>query len=374
MNTHTPMRIAHLTSVHPRYDTRIFLKQCRSLANAGFSVSLIVADGKGNEIISNISIFDVGKPKSRLDRMLLITRRIWSKANKLDCDIYHLHDPELIPIGLKLKKRGKKVIFDSHEDVPKQILDKHYLYPFFRKMVSTFYDFYERCVLKKYDLIITADQFVCDKYTVLHPLVMNINNYPVKEDFGKGNKPYQERPMRIAYVGGITAIRGIREMVKAMEYCNKDVSLHIAGKFESSVLRKEVTQYHGWDKVKELGYLDRKQVSSLLAQSRAGLVLLHPSKNYVDALPVKMFEYMSAGIPVISSNFSLWREIVEGNGCGICVDPKDHKEIAEAIDWIIEHPEDAEKMGRMGRKAVNEKYNWEKEKKKLIEAYSSMFG
>jgi len=252
MSTHMPMRIAHLTSVHPRYDTRIFLKQCRSLADAGFSVSLVVADGKGDEIISNISIFDVGKPKSRLDRILLITRRIWSKADSLDCDIYHLHDPELIPIGLKLKKRGKKVIFDSHEDVPKQILDKHYLNPFFRKMVSTFYVFYEMFVLKKYDLIITADQFVCDKYTVLHPLVMNINNYPVKEEFGKGNKPYHKRPMRIAYVGGITAIRGIREMVKSMEYCNKDVSLHIAGKFDSTVLRKEVTQYHGWNKVKEL--------------------------------------------------------------------------------------------------------------------------
>jgi len=194
MSTHTPMRIAHLTSVHPRYDTRIFLKQCRSLADAGFSVSLVVADGKGDEIISNISIFDVGKPKNRLDRMLSITRRIWSKANNLDCDIYHLHDPELIPIGLKLKKRGKKVIFDSHEDISKQILGKHYLNPLVRKIVSAVYAVYERSVLKKYDLLIAATPFIRDNLAVWHPRVIDIENYPVIEEFGNNNNPYQERP------------------------------------------------------------------------------------------------------------------------------------------------------------------------------------
>src|SRR5690606_37668892 len=120
-----------------RYDTRIFLKECASLANNGFSVSLIVADGKKHEQKNNVAIYDIGASKDRLDRMRNVTSRVFKKAVELDAEIYHLHDPELIPIGLKLKKLGKKVIFDAHEDLPNQILSKHYISPLIRKPLST---------------------------------------------------------------------------------------------------------------------------------------------------------------------------------------------------------------------------------------------
>jgi len=127
--------ITHLTSAHPRYDTRIFLKECCSLAKV-YHVSLVVADGLGNEEKDGVGIYDVGIEEGRFGRIFQTTKKVLAKALELDSDLYHLHDPELIPVGLKLKKMGKRVIFDAHEDLPKQVMAKHYLNAFTKTILS----------------------------------------------------------------------------------------------------------------------------------------------------------------------------------------------------------------------------------------------
>ncbi len=148
-----------------------------------------------------------------------------------------------------------------------------------------------------------------------------------------------------------------------------NATLLLAGKFIPESLRNETTKLAGWEQVNEFGHVSREEVQQILARGMAGLVTLHPIINYKDALPVKMFEYMAAGIPVIASDFPLWREIVEGNECGICVDPLDEKQIAEAIQYLVDHPEEAKRMGDNGRRAIEQKYSWEMEAKKLIAMY-----
>jgi glycosyltransferase involved in cell wall biosynthesis len=127
----------------------------------------------------------------------------------------------------------------------------------------------------------------------------------------------------------------------------------------------------GWQKTDHLGFQDRSGVARVLQTSRAGLVILHPVQNYVDSLPVKLFEYMSAGLPVIASDFPLWREIVEGSGAGLLIDPLDPSAIAGAMQWILENPGEAEAMGQRGRQAVIERYNWAQEAQKLLAAYAT---
>lgn len=364
------MHIAHLTSAHPRFDIRVFLKECRSLARFGHSVSLVVADDQGDAHVEGVSIVDVGCLPGRLNRMLKVTWRIYRKAIELKADVYHIHDPELLPVGLFLKWQGKKVVFDAHEDVPKQILGKYYLKPWVRQAVSVVFAFFERYVCSRLDGVITATPYIRDKFLVINPRSVDINNYPVLGEL-HSLTPWHERKLEVSYVGGIAEIRGVKQLVRAMEMVAAKTRLNLVGEFSEPGLRREVVTYDGWKSVNATGVLGRADVSCVLARSVAGLVTLHPAPNYLDSLPIKMFEYMSAGLPVIASNFELWKEIIQDNECGICVDPMDPKAIASAIDYLLENMPIAEKMGSNGRRLVSEKYNWAIEEKKLVEFYNS---
>lgn len=365
-------KLCHLSSVHPRYDTRIFFKECRSLAAFGYSVSLVVADGKGDESKDGVAIFDVGAPSGRLRRMLETTRRVLEKAKLLNADVYHIHDPELIPIGLKLKRMGKAVIFDAHEDVPKQILSKPYLNKPAKVVLSTAIGAYEKWACKKVDAVVAATPFIRDKFRSMNISSVDVNNYPLLGELSSEAIDWSQKKSQICYVGGIAAIRGIHEIVTAMQYVKADVRLQIGGSFSEKSVERAVKSSLGWSRVDELGWLNRAGVAATLKHSIAGLVTLHPTINYMDALPVKMFEYMSAGVPVIASNFPLWREIIEGNDCGLCVDPLDPRAIAEAIDFLVNSPVRAEQMGRNGQRAVIDRYNWSVEERKLFELYGGL--
>lgn len=365
-------KIIHLTSAHPRYDIRIFVKMCSSLAKLqDYEVRLVVADGQGNEMKNGVEIIDVGERSGgRLSRMTKTVQKVYQKALELNSDIYHLHDPELIPIGLKLKQRGKKVIFDAHEDLPKQLMGKPYLNKPLRWVLSKPFALFEKLVCGRFDAIVTATPSIRDKFLKMNANVIDINNFPILGELAD-DTPWEQRKNEVCYVGGIAGIRVIRELVKAMSEVD-DVWLNLVGAFSDKALEAEVAACPGWARVNVLGYLDRQGVAKVMGTSKAGLVLFHALPNHVDAQPNKMFEYMSAGLPLIVSDFPLWREIVDGSECGLCVDSLDIDGIAEAVNYIVSNPLDAERMGNNGKKAVSEQYNWGVKERKLYKLYEDL--
>ena len=363
--------IAHLTSAHPRYDIRIFEKMCLSLCGK-YAVSLVVADGIGNEEKNSVAIIDVGaKSGGRFSRMTTTVRRVYQKALELDAELYHLHDPELLPVAYLLKAKGKRVVFDAHEDLPVQVLSKRYIPLRLRKVISLAVGRFEAFICRRLDAVVAATPFIENKFKQYGCPVVSVCNFPLMSEFGEGAIQLGKREPKLVYVGGITKNRGITEIVSALHELD-DVRLNLAGSFMSPDIEKTITSLPAWSKVDFLGQVGRQEVLGILSRSCAGLVTLHPIPNYKDSLPIKLFEYMAAGIPFIASNFPYWMELLQEYECGIFVDPEDPIGIKNAARLLIGNPRTSQEMGERGRQAFLKKYNWDVEEKKLLQLYEGL--
>lgn len=362
-------RVAHLSSHHADDDIRIFRKECRSLVEAGYEVAYVVPTAE-DRTADGVLVRSVAVPRSRRDRFLITPWKVLREALRFDADVYHFHDPELMLPGLVLKLMGKRVVYDVHEDLPRQILSKAWVPLWLRQPVSWLAEGLEYLTTRAMDAVVTATPHIAKRFPRGKTQV--VQNFPIIGELATESRvPHHERPPTFIYVGGITGIRGLRECVEAIGILNERVAakLVLAGNFESDALLKELQAMPGWAHVDHKGFLSRAEVASLLAESRAGLVMFHPVPNHVNAQPNKLFEYMSAGLPVIASDFPAWRELFDAAGCGHLVDPFDTAALAATMQGLLEDPAEAQRMGERGAAAVRERFNWDREAKELLAVY-----
>ena len=366
------IKVCHLTSVHKSHDVRIFQKECTSIATAGYQVTLIAVNCC-SEYKNNVNIIGIESAKinNRLIRMLSTTIKVYRKALETKSDIYHIHDPELLPFALKLKKRGAKVIYDAHEDVPLQILSKYWINKHLRRIVSNIFRQYENYAAKNLSFIVAATPSIRNRFLHKNPNTIDINNYPILSEFPTAPQ-WDIKKNEICYAGGITKERGIGVLIDALELTN-NIYLNLAGEYAQKEFRSELRSKKGWRKVNEYGFVKREMVNKLLEKSKIGMATFQPEPNHVESQPNKIFEYMNAGIPVIASNFPLWKRLIEDNNCGVCVNSESAKEIADAIGFLLSN-DNAKNMGANGMALVQSKYNWNIEKQKLFTVYNQLCG
>jgi glycosyltransferase involved in cell wall biosynthesis len=366
------MRAAHLTSVHDAGDTRIVHRECATLAQNGYEVVLVAAKSE-RAMPAGVRYHPVPAPRNRLERFTKTQWAVYRAALAEEADLYHFHDPELIPIGIALSAAGKSVIFDVHEDIPDDIATKPWIWAPLRPVVAAAAAVILRAVQRAFSGIVAATPAIARRYR--HPHLTIVQNLPPVQEFpAYGSAPYDERPPAALYVGQITRLRGIEQMVEAMGRPDlpPDSRLILVGEFESRELRESVMRLPGWRRVTYHGYKQRSELSPLLAAARMGLLILLPAPNHSEAQPTKLLEYMAAALPVVASEaLSRCREIVESTRCGLLVDPLDSNAIADAILHLLAHPREAREMGERGRLAVLERYNWSAEAPKLLQLYAS---
>lgn len=366
-------KVVQLSSVHPAFDTRIFFKICTSLKNVGFSVDLIIQHKK-DEVVNGINIRSLPIVQRKLDRPLKVIPKLFLKCIAYGKDtIFHFHDPELIPIGLLLKGFGYKVIYDVHENVPKDVLSKDWLPINFRALISKWIDRLEQYCVSKFDSVIVVTPEIMRRLDSQKTIM--VQNFPIvqekKKEISVSSKDY------LFYVGDITLIRGIKEMINSLYIVNMKmdhpIRLKLGGKFSPESLHTRMKNEKGWEYVDFIGWLSREDLKKIAGNAIAGFVLFHPVPSHINAQPNKLFEYMLEELPVIASDFPLWERFINDNKSGILVNPNNIEEVANAVIKLIENPEEAKKMGENGRNAIISKYNWKSEEEKLLRLYQSLF-
>lgn len=370
------IRVCVLTSVHPPLDTRVFYRQARSTQAAGFDVVLIAPDAP-SEPVDGVRFESLPSVGGRAGRPLRWPILFW-KAIRSKADVYHFHDPELLPWGLVLKwVTGKPVIYDSHEYLREDILGKHWIPEPVRPTVSTVADRVEKFVAGRLSAVVAVTDDMADRFRRVQRNVVTVKNLPPAPDLPDS---LPERQPVVIYAGLMNVERGLdilHETARLVHDHNPNAEFHILGTVEwfgmPAGVEAQPPSY--WDAVgvRFVGTVRQPEVAPLLAAASVGWLPRDPRvQNNLLAWPNKLVEYMVVGLPVVASDLPTQAAVVREADCGMVVDARSPEAHAAAICDLLENPEKARELGENGRAAAVANYTWESEAAKLAALYRSL--
>ncbi len=369
-------KVVHLTSAHTRYDQRILWRECCSLQEHGYDVTLIVNDDQESERLKNgVSILSTGfVPDGRKDRMTGGVWRVYELGIAQDADIYHLHDPELLWIALNLKNQGKKVIFDSHETYGENIKEKMWIPALMRQWISLAYNTYEGYVCRRIDGVIHVGQYDGkDWFFGRSKRFVYVGNFPKLEEFESVPVPEYCARANVCFSGGIAKEFGALTMLRAAGEAK--TKLVLAGKFTDDGFQNAFFACDKYHVVQYYGMLDRRKIFELYAKCAVGICVLPDMGGQLVKIAnfnTKVYEYMAMEMPVILSDWPYKRKMIETYKFGLVANPNDVNDIAEKIRWLLDHPHEAEEMGKNGKRLLKEQFTWDVAEKELLRLYKEI--
>jgi glycosyltransferase involved in cell wall biosynthesis len=368
--------VCHITSVHRWDDTRIFFKECCTLAKSGWDVTLIAANGEPGMYDGVKLVVVKNNSTSRIIRATIVASRILLKCVKSKSNVVHFHDPELIWVGLILRILGKRVIYDVHENLRAQIEDKPWLR--FPRLVKLFYNRMEFLSARFFKIVIAEESYaeIFAKYNITPTRVLN---YPQIDALQRASRSSvsENSGNGILYVGLISRGRCFVEVVQALYHLkarNHNFHLHAVGPMEDGLMDylegmqefrvlKEQIHFYGRLPVFEAYKLGEK--------CSCAISLLKPLPNYTRSFSTKIFEYMALGIPFLTSRFPIY-QFIEDEGLGLLCNAEDYREIAANIDTIMSGGSEIRRMIESARDAVGKKYSWDSQAANLLGLYEQL--
>jgi glycosyltransferase involved in cell wall biosynthesis len=372
------LRVVHLTSVHRPDDIRIFQKQAKSLASYGHDVHLIATSLNPDMVVlDGVTILFVKKQKTKKARLTITCPTIFFLALRMNADIYHAHDPELIPWCFLLKLLRRKVVVDLHENYQDQVTGMHWIPIFLRPVFSVMVAAIIRVAVWLFDGVVVADDQLKAKYTRIAKFkrLALIRNYPVISHPFVLTIPVLERYERaiILFLGGISHGRVVEEFISAIDLI-MDIPFQVilCGDCNDAILLDRLKKHSSWSRVLFKGRIPMIEIEALMLSSSISINLYANAPNNYQIRSNRLFEAMAAGLPVICSNFPAWSNFIEKNNCGYIADPHSPKSIARALQEALLSPAEMMRRGHNGRNEAIKNYSWESEFTQLIGLYNQI--
>jgi glycosyltransferase involved in cell wall biosynthesis len=371
------VRVVHLTLSHRPFDVRVFEKECRTLADAGYDVALAVPAAADGSITNGVAMHDVpfadGGGAARRWRTRLTAAR--DTAARLDGRFYHLHDPELIPVGLALKRRGAMIVYDAHEDAPMEAWSLNRNRPSRRLILPALWWSLLAVAKRRFDLFVAATPEIARRFPKERTVL--VRNYPRLDMFAAPDAnaaPHSSRTL--VFPGLVSETRGAMEMLEALAAVTRhsDIRLKLYGEIQPAALEARMRAHAAWNRVDYVGFRPWREVLDAYARCLAGLLLYAPTPEQRHAMPVKLFEFLLSGIPVIATDMTWWRELADGNPAVIFVDITKPAAVARVIEQLADDPAAARRLGMAGAAHARARFDWDQEGARLVGAYDRLVG
>jgi glycosyltransferase involved in cell wall biosynthesis len=379
------IRVAILSSVHEALDPRIFHKQARTLASAGFNVHL-VAQHHRDETRDGVHIHALPALHARWERPLQWVR-LARHTHRLRPDVIHIHDPELLPLLLALRRStGAAAIYDAHEYYGDEIARRTWIPRVLRRSVARLTDVIETYAARRVEAVVAVNEHMAERFRRRGARSIAIHNFPSEEFFNSAAPADVESPVAerlnhtVGYVGLLSPDRGLAtvyETAMRLRRAIADASIRVIGRIDWSGLPATVPRDPAaWRAagVELCGSVPADQIPAALESIDVGWIPFLETANNRRTIPLKLLEYMAAGKPVVASDIGFIATIVGASTCGILAPPGDAAAHADALADLLMNSARARTLGSAGRQAALTRYLWAHEGQRLVDLYQAVIG